>query len=60
MRILNSCILSRRIDWRMLPLLGMLYSVALIDRINLAAARAAGMEHDLVRPSLIIDSGPLK
>ena len=48
---------SRRIDWRMLPLLGMLYSVALVDRINLAAARSAGMEYDLVCSSLFIDSG---
>lgn len=38
------------IDWRMLPLLGLLYSVALIDRINLGIARTAGMQEDLVRP----------
>ncbi|KAF8168455.1 high-affinity nicotinic acid transporter [Crassisporium funariophilum] len=37
----------RLIDWRMLPLLGLLYSVALIDRVNLGAARTAGMEKDL-------------
>lgn len=38
----------RLIDWRMLPLLGLLYSVALIDRTNLGIARIAGMELDLV------------
>ncbi|KAF8169931.1 high-affinity nicotinic acid transporter [Pholiota molesta] len=37
----------RMIDWRMLPILGLLYSVALIDRINLGVARTAGMEKDL-------------
>lgn len=33
----------------MLPLLGLLYAVALIDRTNLGIARIAGMEQDLVR-----------
>lgn len=33
----------------MLPLLGLVYAVALIDRINLASARTAGMGADLVR-----------
>lgn len=33
----------------MLPLLGFLYAVALIDRTNLGIARIAGMEVDLVR-----------
>ncbi|ESK97355.1 high-affinity nicotinic acid transporter [Moniliophthora roreri MCA 2997] len=37
----------RRIDLRMLPLLGLLYSLALIDRSNLGVARIAGMEKDL-------------
>ncbi|KAF5393375.1 hypothetical protein D9757_000508 [Collybiopsis confluens] len=37
----------RRIDLRMLPLLGLLYSVALIDRTNLGVARIAGMGEDL-------------
>lgn len=36
------------IDWRMLPLLGLLYAVALIDRTNLGIARTAGMEVQLV------------
>ncbi|KDR68722.1 hypothetical protein GALMADRAFT_231048 [Galerina marginata CBS 339.88] len=37
----------RLIDWRMLPLLGMVYAVALIDRTNLGVARTAGMGVDL-------------
>ncbi|KXN87484.1 hypothetical protein AN958_08789, partial [Leucoagaricus sp. SymC.cos] len=37
----------RRIDFRMLPLLGLLYAIALIDRTNLGIARIAGMDHDL-------------
>ncbi|RDB25238.1 putative transporter C11D3.18C [Hypsizygus marmoreus] len=36
-----------KIDLRMLPLLGLLYAVALIDRTNLGIARVAGMEKDL-------------
>ncbi|KAJ3494824.1 hypothetical protein NMY22_g20019 [Coprinellus aureogranulatus] len=39
----------RYVDWRILPLLGLLYSIALIDRTNLGMARIAGMEKDLVR-----------
>lgn len=37
----------RNIDFRMLPLLGLLYALALIDRTNLGIARVAGMEKDL-------------
>ncbi|KAF9481517.1 MFS general substrate transporter [Pholiota conissans] len=37
----------RQIDWRMLPLLGLLYAVALIDRTNLGIARTAGMDVEL-------------
>ncbi|THV03968.1 MFS general substrate transporter [Dendrothele bispora CBS 962.96] len=37
----------RYVDFRMLPLLGLVYSVSLIDRANLAIARTAGMEDDL-------------
>ncbi|KAJ9475658.1 putative High-affinity nicotinic acid transporter (putative) [Pseudozyma hubeiensis] len=32
----------RKVDWRLLPILGALYSIALIDRTNLSAARIAG------------------
>ncbi|KAF5359992.1 hypothetical protein D9758_007585 [Tetrapyrgos nigripes] len=37
----------RQIDLRMLPLLGILYAIALVDRTNLSFARTAGMEEDL-------------
>ncbi|KAL0956452.1 hypothetical protein HGRIS_002600 [Hohenbuehelia grisea] len=33
----------RQVDWRMLPLLALLYAVALIDRTNTGIARVAGM-----------------
>ncbi|KAL6704979.1 hypothetical protein ACN47E_007382 [Coniothyrium glycines] len=39
--------LVRKIDWRLLPILGALYSIALIDRTNISNARVAGMEADL-------------
>jgi hypothetical protein len=38
----------RKVDWRMLPLLGILSALSLIDRSNLGLARASGMDHDLV------------
>lgn len=38
----------------MLPLLGFLYAVALIDRTNLGIARTAGMAVDLVCSAAII------
>lgn len=38
----------RQVDWRVLPLLGLLYSIDVIDRTNLAMARTAGMDKDLV------------
>ncbi|KAL7276758.1 hypothetical protein RUND412_000256 [Rhizina undulata] len=39
--------LIRKIDWRLLPILGALYSVALIDRNNISNAAIAGMNVDL-------------
>ncbi|KAH6621950.1 major facilitator superfamily domain-containing protein [Boeremia exigua] len=39
--------LVRKIDWRLLPILGALYSISLIDRTNIANARVAGMGADL-------------
>ncbi|KAF2685980.1 MFS general substrate transporter [Lentithecium fluviatile CBS 122367] len=39
--------LIRKIDWRLLPILGALYSIALIDRTNISNARVAGMGADL-------------
>lgn len=35
-------------DWRIIPILAAVYSIALIDRLNLGVAYAAGMGVDLV------------
>ncbi|KAG6887532.1 hypothetical protein C0995_014570 [Termitomyces sp. Mi166 len=37
----------RKVDFRILPLLGLIYSVAVVDRVNTGVARVAGMEKDL-------------
>jgi hypothetical protein len=37
----------RRIDLRLLPILGVMYSISLIDRTNLGLAIVAGMDKDL-------------
>ncbi|PPQ64941.1 hypothetical protein CVT26_015661 [Gymnopilus dilepis] len=37
----------RKVDWRVLPLLGTLSALSLIDRSNLGLARTVGMDHDL-------------
>ncbi|ETN39115.1 uncharacterized protein HMPREF1541_05337 [Cyphellophora europaea CBS 101466] len=37
----------RKIDWRLLPILGLMYSISLVDRTNLGLALVAGMEEDL-------------
>ncbi|KAI3548104.1 hypothetical protein CSPX01_03271 [Colletotrichum filicis] len=37
----------RRIDIRLLPILGIMYSISLIDRTNLGLALVAGMQEDL-------------
>ncbi|KAK2737423.1 hypothetical protein FQN57_007513 [Myotisia sp. PD_48] len=39
--------LIRKIDFRLLPILGGLYSIALVDRTNISNARVAGMEQEL-------------
>ncbi|KAH7345872.1 phthalate transporter-like protein [Pyrenochaeta sp. MPI-SDFR-AT-0127] len=39
--------LIRKIDWRLLPVLGALYSISFIDRGNIGVARVAGMGQDL-------------
>ncbi|PGH36883.1 hypothetical protein GX50_00341 [[Emmonsia] crescens] len=49
----NEKALIRKIDWRLLPILGALYAIALIDRINISNARVAGMNKEL---ELNIDS----
>ncbi|KAK0389962.1 hypothetical protein NLU13_3535 [Sarocladium strictum] len=37
----------RKVDWRLLPILGCLYTIALVDRSNIGVARIAGMDEDL-------------
>ncbi|KAF9873468.1 putative phthalate transporter protein [Colletotrichum karsti] len=37
----------RKVDWRLIPILGILYSIAGLDRVNLSNARVAGMNEDL-------------
>ncbi|KAH8809657.1 high-affinity nicotinic acid transporter [Flagelloscypha sp. PMI_526] len=39
--------IKRRIDFRTLPIMSLLYAVALIDRTNMGIARVAGMGSDL-------------
>jgi hypothetical protein len=38
---------TRNIDWRLVPYLAAAYSISLIDRTNIALARAAGMGVEL-------------
>lgn len=40
-------ITRRKVDLRLIPILGALYSIAGLDRVNLSNARAAGMNTDL-------------
>lgn len=44
---LTSVRISRRVDLRLLPILGIMYSISLIDRTNLGLAFVAGMDEDL-------------
>lgn len=37
----------RKLDWRLLPLVFVLYSLSVLDRSNLGNARIAGMEDDI-------------
>lgn len=37
----------QKVDYRLIPILGILYSVSGIDRVNLSNARVAGMNEDL-------------
>lgn len=39
--------LRRKLDFRLIPILGLMYAINGIDRTNLAVARIAGMEEDL-------------
>lgn len=37
----------RKIDFRLLPILGALYTIALIDRTNISVAHISGLDDDL-------------
>lgn len=37
----------RKLDWRLLPLVFVLYSLSVLDRSNLGNAKLAGMEEDI-------------
>ena len=37
----------RKIDFRLLPILGALYTIALIERTNISVARISGLDDDL-------------
>ncbi|KAM5454840.1 hypothetical protein MaudCBS49596_002137 [Microsporum audouinii] len=39
--------LIRRVDWRLLPIIGALYAISLIDRTNISSARIAGLNEEL-------------
>jgi hypothetical protein len=46
-KLLRLTLRSRRIDIRLLPILGLMYSISLADRTNLGLALVAGMQTDL-------------
>lgn len=37
--------LRRRVDWRLIPIMSAMYAISLVDRVNLAIARAANDVH---------------
>ncbi|PHH63185.1 hypothetical protein CDD81_6236 [Ophiocordyceps australis] len=37
----------RRLDWRLVVMVGSLYSISVVDRFNMSYAQVAGMGHDL-------------
>lgn len=39
--------IRRKVDWRLLPLLVFLYTLAFLDRVNIGNARLWNMEEDL-------------
>jgi sugar phosphate permease len=43
----NEAKVRRKVDYRPIPILGLLYSVAGLDRVNLSNTRVAGMNKDL-------------
>jgi hypothetical protein len=43
--------LTNKLDWRLTPILGILYMICFLDRTNIANARLAGLEAELNMPS---------
>ncbi|KAF9578613.1 hypothetical protein BGW38_005500 [Lunasporangiospora selenospora] len=39
--------LRRKIDWRLLPLLSLMYLCSFLDRVNIGNAKVAGLEADI-------------
>lgn len=39
--------IMRKIDWRLIPLLGLLYMLTFLDRVNIGNARLWNLERDL-------------
>ncbi|KAG9324810.1 hypothetical protein KVV02_004683 [Mortierella alpina] len=39
--------LRRKIDWRLLPLLSLMYLCSFLDRVNIGNAKVAGLERDI-------------
>ena len=54
----------RKVDWRLLPLLILLYTLTFLDRVNIGNARLWHMERDLhmtgYQYNLIVMSKPLR
>jgi len=49
--------LIRKIDWRIIPFLSLLYLLSFLDRTNIGNARLAGLEKDLVMSGLEYNVG---
>ena len=43
----SNILIRRKIDYRLLPILGAMYAISLMDRTNLGLAAVAGMNQDL-------------
>jgi len=39
--------IMRKVDWRLVPICGVMYCISLLDRTNLSAANIAGMSKEL-------------
>lgn len=37
----------RKVDWRLAPILGALYTICLVDRSNISVARISGLDEDV-------------